>query len=320
MAKYFVSYTAVDRAWAEWIGSVLVEEGHEAEVQSWDFLPGNNFVSKMQEALNSADRTIAVLSPEYLKSKFGMAEWAAVFATDPLGADRKLVPVRVKECSVSGLLKAIVYVDLVNLKEEDARQALVKGVLTGYRKANSLSKFPGAVAQVPYPGHAPIEFAFSPPLVLKLPSVSRLSWDPKHEKYAKKSFKIMGDLFHSQEILLTGRNDIFSKRAWADSRQFGSGTKFGFEIKCYDHASVFCSFHLGAPFGEPGFVYVDGLRTVGQILSYEIFRVQDSSQGPALVHVTKSGHGGQDEIKNSKYFPEDAAHYLWQKFLKLFTA
>ena len=76
MADFFVSYTSADKAWAEWIGYVLEEEGFAVDIQVWDFRPGNNFVLEMQRAATEADRTIMVLSPDYLKSQFASPEWA----------------------------------------------------------------------------------------------------------------------------------------------------------------------------------------------------------------------------------------------------
>lgn len=67
----------------------------DAIIQARDMRPGGNFVLAMQAAME-ADRTIAVLSPEYLKSKYTRAEWSAAFAQDPTGEQKLLVPVKVR--------------------------------------------------------------------------------------------------------------------------------------------------------------------------------------------------------------------------------
>ena len=109
-------------------GPVVVGEleaaGFTTFFQPWDFLPGSNFVLEMQKASTLADRTIAVLSPDFLKALFTQPEWAAALVQDPTGANRKLIPVRVQPCSPDGILKAIVYTDLVGLDEASARAAL----------------------------------------------------------------------------------------------------------------------------------------------------------------------------------------------------
>jgi len=88
---FFVSYTQADRAWAEWIAWTLEEDGYQVLVQAWDFVPGSNWVQKMQEGVRDARRMVAVLSEDYLGSVYGSAEWQAAWAQDPAGADRQLL-------------------------------------------------------------------------------------------------------------------------------------------------------------------------------------------------------------------------------------
>ena len=100
---FFVSYTSADRPWAEWIAWELEQAGHSVIVQAWDMQPGSNFVLEMDNATRAAERTMAVLSPAFLESRYCRAEWAAAFREDPEGEQRKLVPVRVRDCEPDGL-------------------------------------------------------------------------------------------------------------------------------------------------------------------------------------------------------------------------
>lgn len=112
MNDFLVSYNRNDREWAEWIAWQLEAQGYAAVIQAWDFRPGGNFVVDMHEAATKAQRTIAVLSPDYLESRFTAPEWAAAFAQDSTGVRALLVPVRVRECQPEDLLRQIVYIDL----------------------------------------------------------------------------------------------------------------------------------------------------------------------------------------------------------------
>ncbi len=94
---FFISYTSVDRTWAEWIAWALEASGYTTIVQAWDFRPGTNFAQSMQVAAAQAERTIAVLSPDYLTSRFTQPEWQAAFAQDPTGEQGLLLPVQVRE-------------------------------------------------------------------------------------------------------------------------------------------------------------------------------------------------------------------------------
>jgi tetratricopeptide (TPR) repeat protein len=153
---FFISYNKADRAWAEWLAWHLEAAGHITIIQAWDFRPGTNFVAKMQGAATTATRTIAVLSPDYLNdAPYSAAEWMAAFAQDPTGKNSTLLPVRVRECNPPGLLKAIVYIDLVNLAEQEARTTFLAGINTSRAKPTTPSPFPGKAAPTPAPTSSP---------------------------------------------------------------------------------------------------------------------------------------------------------------------
>lgn len=152
MKDFFISYNQADKGWAEWIAWQLEAAGFQVVIQAWDFRQGGNFVLDMQRAVEAARRTIIVLSPDFLASRFTAPEWAAAFAQDPTGRTGRLLPVRVRECKPDGLLAQIVYIDLVGLNSRaEARQQLLKGVTQGRTK-------PDAEPDMP-----PLEVATSPP-------------------------------------------------------------------------------------------------------------------------------------------------------------
>ena len=154
MKDFFVSYNRADRAWAEWIDRELRTAGFSVVSQFADFAVGSNFVVEMDRATRECERMIAVLSPSYLAASFTQPEWAAFFAQDPMGLQRKLVPVRVRECEVKGLLGPVVYADLVDLDEDAARAALLAGVgRPAAEKAPPV--FPGAAPRGRFPGVLP---------------------------------------------------------------------------------------------------------------------------------------------------------------------
>ncbi|HEX6910536.1 MAG TPA: toll/interleukin-1 receptor domain-containing protein, partial [Longimicrobium sp.] len=144
MKDFFISYNKADKRWAEWIAWHLEEADYTTVLQAWDFGTGSNFVLEMQKAAEEAERTIAVLSPDYLASRFTAPEWAAAFAQDPTGTGRKLIPLRVRECDPTGLLGQIVYENLVGLDEHPAKVALLNAVKRGRSKPGIAPAFPSA--------------------------------------------------------------------------------------------------------------------------------------------------------------------------------
>ncbi|MCA1680235.1 MAG: TIR domain-containing protein, partial [Actinobacteria bacterium] len=105
-------------------------------------------------AAKEARYTLAVLSPAFLESPYCDAEWAAAFRSDPTGRERKLVPVRVRECEPEGLLGPIVYADLVGLSDTAARAELLSAVRMKRGKPANPPAFPSG-AQDRHGGHSP---------------------------------------------------------------------------------------------------------------------------------------------------------------------
>ena len=125
---FFISYRTADEGWATWIAWQLEEAGYTTFLQAWDFRPAQNFVDQMDLGVTRYERTIAVLTPNYFESGFTKAEWYAAFAQDPTGENGLLLPVRVLECDVKGLLGQIIYVNLVGLEQAEAGERLLAGV------------------------------------------------------------------------------------------------------------------------------------------------------------------------------------------------
>ncbi|WP_250285120.1 toll/interleukin-1 receptor domain-containing protein, partial [Frankia sp. CiP1_Cm_nod2] len=133
---FFVSYTRTDQPWAEWIAEALESDGHRVLVQAWDFVPGSNWPALVHAGVTRGGRLLAVLSPAYLDSVWGSAEWQAMWAADPAGDDRRLIPVRIAPCDPKrlGLVGTRGWIDLTDLSgpeaeaEATARTRLLDGV------------------------------------------------------------------------------------------------------------------------------------------------------------------------------------------------
>ncbi|MCK9904215.1 TIR domain-containing protein [Frankia sp. Cpl3] len=154
---FFVSYTQVDRPWAEWIAWQLEADGFRVLLQAWDMVAGTNWTQAMQNGIRDATRTLAVLSAAYLDSAYGTREWQAAVAADADSARRRLIPVRIEDCARPGLLGQVVSFDLFGMAERHARGALlarVREVIAGRAKPAHEPLFPG-LAVVPGAGAFP---------------------------------------------------------------------------------------------------------------------------------------------------------------------
>ena len=145
---FFISYSTHDSEWAEWIAWWVEAAGYSVIMQEWDILPGQDWGLRMQEAARTSDRTIALLSEDYLQSAQCKSEWSAAFREDAAGDRRDLIPVRVKSCEPKGILGGRVYIDLVNIT--DAHMAVIEllmGLFARRKKARHEPDFP-AVAEM----------------------------------------------------------------------------------------------------------------------------------------------------------------------------
>jgi tetratricopeptide (TPR) repeat protein len=211
MRDFFVSYTGSNEQWAEWIAWCLEAAGYTVFLQKWDFLPGTNFVLNMDQAVKEARRTLAVFSREYLDARFPRAEWTAAMAADPTGERRSLIPIRIEDFEVDGLLKPVVYIDLVGGDETDAKKRLLDGVGDGRAKPASSPRFPGGQTCLPlqptFPGQelallkdsfAVIELCPSGVPLEVLADIEQISRDDStsrlREAVAQKTLQLDGDL------------------------------------------------------------------------------------------------------------------------------
>jgi tetratricopeptide (TPR) repeat protein len=144
--EFFLSFTGADRPWAEWLLAELDAAGYSSISQLRDFVPGSNFALEMDNAARRARRTLGVLSARAMQAPFVRQEWAQRLAGDPTGEQRDLVLVRVEQCEPEGLLRPVVYIDLVGLDEASARERLreeLAAVLRGQRHRTGTGGFPG---------------------------------------------------------------------------------------------------------------------------------------------------------------------------------
>jgi hypothetical protein len=146
------------------VRDTLEQAGHTTILQAWDFRPGENFIQRMNQALEQANRVLAVLSPAYFASQYARDEWTAALVRDHDQPDR-LLPVRIAACQLPPLIANRVYIDLVNLQEGDAAERLRAGVGRGRAKPTGRRPYPGGPAReaaTSFPGRHPAIFNVPP--------------------------------------------------------------------------------------------------------------------------------------------------------------
>lgn len=142
MKDFFVSYTGTDSNYATWVAEVLETNNYDVTIQAWDFKPGDNFVSKINEALVECKKLIVILSENYLKSKWCEAEWTTKLVEQIRLNERRIIPIRIEPVDLKGLLSPIVYIDIVDKNENEAQQEILNGVKNNnVRKSNGYPSY-----------------------------------------------------------------------------------------------------------------------------------------------------------------------------------
>jgi hypothetical protein len=320
MKDFFVSYTGVDKNWAVWIAWVLEEAGYSSVVQAWDFRPGSNFVLDMQRALQEAKRIIAVLTPAYVQSDYCGVEWAAGVAADPTGLARKVVPVRVAPCEPPGLLRAITYIDLVDLNEETARKVLLDGLNDRRMKPQTPPQYPGAARPRSAPTHPafPAATAVSkgPSPAPYIPRLRQKATDLDVQRFMRASFdeirryfeRGLGELKHADARFATESQQIHNSKFIAEVYVDGALRR---------RAKVWLGPVMGSGV-KIGYVEGNGVSVDQDNTMNEMLTAVSGQDGLCLKAVMHAGAVLSQEIRRfdpERLTSQEAAEYLWLRFV-----
>ncbi|MDA2615464.1 toll/interleukin-1 receptor domain-containing protein [Bacillus cereus] len=246
---FFISYNSKDKDVAEWISYILEEAGHKVFVQAWDFAAGNNFVLEMQRGASESKHTLALLSENYIESSYTQPEWAAAFVEDPTGEMRKLIPVRISDVPLKGLLPSIVYTDLVGINDEDkAIETILAGVQMGRKKPLSRPSFPGFPSRNDTNNNMPQGEWYNDWITTRLNEIERGSALPKVSEGSKLIVHLIpieavttSNIYSIKDLEQRINLEPFLSRGWNDSIN-----KHGF----YTYATTY----LGDKGNPPGYV------------------------------------------------------------------
>ena len=124
-ADVYLSYVAEDRMWADWIAAVLAQAGLRVRRQAAGALAGSNARDEAVRAATAASRTLAVVSPAYLRSPQALGVREAMATADPAGLTRRLIPVRIGEVRMTEPFAERTVVDLTRRDAQQATEAIL---------------------------------------------------------------------------------------------------------------------------------------------------------------------------------------------------
>jgi hypothetical protein len=141
MKDFFISYTGADSDRATWVAELLEDNDYSVTIQAWDFRPGDNFISKINEALLECKKVIVILSKSYLESKWCEMEWTSKLAEQAKLKEGCIIPIRIEPIDLKGLLSPIVYIDIVDKTEDEAKRRILSEIGSKDRKSNGYPSY-----------------------------------------------------------------------------------------------------------------------------------------------------------------------------------
>jgi len=311
---FFISYTATDTDWAVWVAWQLEEAGYSTVLQAWDFNPGSNFVIEMHNACSKAEKTIAVFSEDYLKSAYGTPEWSSAFVNDPMGLDKKLVPVKIGPCEPTGLLKSIVWIDLIGLSDEEAKKKLLDGIKSERMKPHKPPAYPGLHEHKQKPVFPPSEQR-ELTTQLYVPKIPKEKTDLQINDYIMTTYKVIRQYFidASAELQRQSPNIDIRLNDIQDN-------KFTCEVFVHGKSRAACKVWVNKQsYSHPQIGYAEGQFSINQDGSFqEILSVNNDLYSWGLQATLRSLYGKDiPEFDFDNLTAEKSAEYLWFKFASI---
>lgn len=166
------------------------------------------------------------------------------------------MPVRVAECKPSGLLKPIVYIDLVGKDENETRDALLEGVKQRRAKPSSKPNFPGKKSMPmapPFPGSRGGFVARETVTNRYMPKLRSAPSDLEKRRFIKGAFEAIRQGFDSRLHELEAANlGLETDLTLVDA------TAFTAEIFINGPSRAQCRIWQGTTYDNESICYVEG--------------------------------------------------------------
>lgn len=113
-ADIFISYSSKDRDWVlNVLKTKLMDHGFKV-ITDTDFKTGSMSIDEMAKAVEFTRHTIAVLTPDFVSSKWTKLETAMAQTLDPDASSRKLIPILRQDCDIPLRIRVLHYRDMRN--------------------------------------------------------------------------------------------------------------------------------------------------------------------------------------------------------------
>ena len=310
MKNYFISYTGLDEAWAEWVAWELEANNYTVIIQKWDFRPGTNFVLEMNRAAEGAEKTIAIFSQAYVNAVYTQPEWTQAFVDDATGQGRKLIPVRIEEFKATGLLKSVVYIDLVGKTEVAAKAELLSGLKEGRAKPLSAPQFPGQYSEKNSKPIFPIEEKNTKKRPY-IPKIKGTITDLDKSHFIEETYEAIQKYFdQGLRELANSSSSVNIKFKKIDAEKFSA------EIYVNGAIKEKCKIWLGSPYHHGKQIcYATGNSADNGNSFSDVLTLNDNNDELKISAMMAGASYKTETIDSRNMTSEQSAEYLWSRFI-----
>src|SRR5438128_6407759 len=127
----YLCYVSADRDWVRDLGEQLESETIDGLptarrlrvfLDLWDIDSGENLVLKINEGMKNSRFVATVLSPEFMNAPWPTFEWTHIVTLDPVNAQKRLIPIYLRDVSLDGKERIALCAPFRGLKYLDFRR------------------------------------------------------------------------------------------------------------------------------------------------------------------------------------------------------
>lgn len=143
MSKVFISYSSKDSDWVKNYLLVNLEgNGIDCHIDYRDFEIGRASLINMEQAVETCEKTILVLTPNWVNSEFTQFEGLMLQTEDPIGLRKKIIPIMLSECEPPKRLKIFTHADFKSPNDWDMQlQRVTKQIKRDFGISNPDKKY-----------------------------------------------------------------------------------------------------------------------------------------------------------------------------------
>lgn len=112
MKKIFISYSHSNKEWVvQWLLPHLEGAGISVHIDFRDFQIGLPILVNVEKAIEDCQKTLLVLTPDWLESEWANFEAFMIQTKDPIGLKGRIIPIMLEECSLPARLSIFTWAD-----------------------------------------------------------------------------------------------------------------------------------------------------------------------------------------------------------------